>query len=163
MKALEKLKPSYRKGIGFGVTSGIITTLGVMTGLFSGTDSKAIVLGGVLLIAFADSMSDAFGIHISEEFTRKSSERQVWVSTISTFLSKALVSLSFVVPIIFLQLSTAIVVNLVWGMVLIIVFSFVISLEEEVKPYRVILEHIGIAAFVILATFFIGEGVRLIK
>jgi hypothetical protein len=54
-------------GFSFGLTSGIITTLGLMVGLSSGTHLKLAVIGGILTIAIADSFSDAMGIHVSEE------------------------------------------------------------------------------------------------
>ena len=77
-----------KKGFSFGLTSGIITTLGLIVGLHSGTHSKLVIIGGVLVIAVADALSDALGIHISEESENKHSPREVWESTISTFLSK---------------------------------------------------------------------------
>ena len=58
---------SIKVGVSFGITSGIITTLGMMVGLQSGTHSKLVVIGGVLMIAIADAFSDALGIHVSEE------------------------------------------------------------------------------------------------
>ncbi len=39
----------------------------MIVGLNSGTNSKNIVLGGIITIAIADALSDALGIHISEE------------------------------------------------------------------------------------------------
>jgi hypothetical protein len=59
MKHLKKI------GLSFGLTSGLITTLGLMIGLNSGTNSKLVVIGGILTIAVADSLSDSLGIHIS--------------------------------------------------------------------------------------------------
>lgn len=47
------MKDSLRTGISFGLTSAVITTLGLMVGLHSGTGSKLVVLGGVLTIAIA--------------------------------------------------------------------------------------------------------------
>ncbi|MBH0196170.1 MAG: hypothetical protein HP494_11385, partial [Nitrospira sp.] len=61
------MKASWKTGLSFGLTSGVITTLGLMVGLHSGTHSRAIVIGGILTIAIADAMSDALGIHVSEE------------------------------------------------------------------------------------------------
>ena len=76
------MKISIRKGLGFGLTSGIITTLGLIVGLNSGTNSKVVVLGGILVIAIADSLSDALGIHISEESGSKSiTKKALWEST----------------------------------------------------------------------------------
>ena len=53
------MKDSLRTGISFGLTSAVITTLGLMVGLHSGTGSKLVVLGGILTIAIADAFSDA--------------------------------------------------------------------------------------------------------
>ena len=58
------IKQSFRAGFSFGLTSGAITTLGLMVGLHSGTHSKVVVMGGILVIAVADALSDALGIHI---------------------------------------------------------------------------------------------------
>lgn len=61
------MKHSLRTGFCFGLTSGIITTIGLMVGLYSSTNSKLVVIGGILTIAVADAFSDALGIHIAEE------------------------------------------------------------------------------------------------
>ena len=61
------MKNSVRTGVSFGLTSAVITTLGLMVGLHSGTHSKMIVLSGIFTIAIADAFSDGLGIHISKE------------------------------------------------------------------------------------------------
>ena len=80
------MKHSKKIGISFGLTSGLITTLGLMTGLYSGTNSKLVVIGGILTIAFADSLSDSLGIHISEESENKHTHKEIWESTFFTFI-----------------------------------------------------------------------------
>ena len=81
------MKTSVKRGFSFGLTSGITTTLGLAVGLQSGTESRLAVIGGVMTIAIADAMSDAFGVHISEEATTLS--RPVASgSTPATFLTK---------------------------------------------------------------------------
>ena len=52
------MEHSFRVGMSFGLTSGIITTLGLIVGLHSGTHSKLAVIGGILTIAMADALSD---------------------------------------------------------------------------------------------------------
>jgi len=64
-------------GFSFGLTSGIITTLGLMVGLNAGTHSKLVVIGGILTIAIADAFSDALAIHISEESENRHTAKQV--------------------------------------------------------------------------------------
>ncbi|MFH1188067.1 MAG: VIT1/CCC1 transporter family protein, partial [bacterium] len=107
---------SLKTGFSFGSTSGIITTLGLIVGLNSSTSSKMIIVGGILTIAIADAFSDALGIHISEESENKHTTKEIWESTISTFLAKFFFAITFIVPILLFDLTTAIIVSIIWGM-----------------------------------------------
>ncbi|MFH1249076.1 MAG: hypothetical protein V1660_02900, partial [archaeon] len=102
------MKKFVMLGFSFGITSGIITTLGLMIGLDSGTHSKLAVLGGILTIAICDAMSDAFGVHISQESENDHSSKEIGVSVISTFITKFIVALTFAIPVILLPLNNAI-------------------------------------------------------
>ena len=57
------MKDWLRTAILFGLTSAVISTLGLMVGLHSGIGSKTVILAGVLTIAIADASSNALGIH----------------------------------------------------------------------------------------------------
>ena len=153
------MRLSIRKGFSFGLTSGIITTLGLIVGLHSGTHSRIAVIGGILAIAIADAMSDALGIHISEESENQHSTKEIWESTVSTLLSKFVFALTFIVPILFLELSTAIIACIIWGLSLIAIFSYYIARQQNAKPYRTILEHLIIAIVVIVITHYIGDWI----
>lgn len=151
------MRHSVKVGMSFGVTSGIITTLGMIVGLHSGTHSKLVVIGGILIIAITDALSDALGIHISEESENKHSSKEIWESMLATFISKLIVALSFIVPVLLFQLPVAIVVCIVWGLSLLTIFSLYIARQQEVKGYVVVLEHLTIAVIVIIVTHFIGD------
>ncbi|HJX50776.1 MAG TPA: VIT1/CCC1 transporter family protein [Candidatus Nanoarchaeia archaeon] len=154
------MKISIRKGLGFGLTSGVITTLGLIVGLSAGTNSKKIVLGGIVLIAIADSLSDALGIHISEESgSKQTTEKEVWESTLSTVFFKFLFALTFAIPVLFFALQTAVIIGVIWGLFLLVVFSFYIAKNRKEKPIHVILEHLIIATLVVIATYFIGNWI----
>ena len=153
------MRLSIRKGFSFGLTSGIITTLGLIVGLHSGTHSNVVIIGGILVIAIADAMSDALGVHISEESENKHSTKEIWESTVSTFLSKFVFALIFIIPVLFLQLSAAIIVCVIWGLSLITIFSYYIAKQQNVKPYRIILEHLIIAIMVIMITHYVGDWI----
>jgi len=129
------MKHSIKTGFSFGLTSGIITTLGLMVGLHSSTHSKLVVIGGILTIAIADAFSDALGIHFSEESENKHSTIEIWQATISTFLSKLIVALTFILPLLLLQLSIAIIVSVIWGLSVLGLFSFYIAKKQKVKPW----------------------------
>ncbi|HQB85068.1 MAG TPA: hypothetical protein PLZ69_01350 [Candidatus Pacearchaeota archaeon] len=153
------MRLSIRKGFSFGLTSGIITTLGLIVGLHSGTHSNVVIIGGILVIAIADAMSDALGVHVSEESENKHSTKEIWESTVSTFLSKFVFALIFIIPVLFLQLSTAIIVCVIWGLSLITIFSYYIAKQQNVKPYSIILEHLIIAIMVIMITHYVGDWI----
>ena len=151
------MKLSIIKGFSFGLTSGIITTLGVIVGLHSSTHSTLVVIGGILIIAIADALSDALGIHISEESEIKHSTREIWESTISTFLSKFVFALTFIIPFLLLSLSAAIIASLIWGFSLIILFSLYLAKQQKLTPYKVVLEHLIIAVIVVVITHYVGD------
>jgi VIT1/CCC1 family predicted Fe2+/Mn2+ transporter len=150
------MKESLKTGITFGLTSGTITTLGLMIGLYSGTNSRGVVIGGILTIAIADSLSDALGIHISEEANHTRSTMQVWVATVATFLSK-LYAITFVIPVLLFDLPIAININLIWGISLLTALSYYLAKSQGAKPWKVILEHLIIMAIVVALTHFLGK------
>jgi vacuolar iron transporter family protein len=154
------MKLSIKKGFSFGLTSGVITTLGLIVGLNSSTHSNIVVMGGILVIAIADAMSDALGVHVSVESEGKYTSKEIWESTIATFLSKFIIALTFVVPIYFLELPTAIIVCILWGLSLIVAFNYKMAREQHEKPSQVILEHVLIAVIVIVITHYVGLWVE---
>lgn len=154
-----KVRQSFKTGFSFGLTSGIITTLGLIVGLHSGTHSKPVIIGGILVIAIADSLSDALGIHISEESDKKHTPREIWESTVSTFLAKLIFALTFIVPILLFDLSSAIIISILWGLFLIGTFSFYIAKQQGNSPKKVIFEHLIIAILVIVFTHYVGDWI----
>ena len=151
------MKDSLRTGITFGLTSAVIKTLGLMVGLHSGTNSKIVVLAGILTIAIADAFSDALGIHISKEAENSQTTRQIWVATISTFLAKFLFAMTFVVPVLLFTLSTAIVMSLIWGLSILTILSYVIAKSQKKPPWKIVGEHLMIAIVVIGITHWVGD------
>jgi len=154
-----QVKHSITTGLRFGLTSGIITTLGLMVGLHSGTHSRLAVIGGVLTIAIADAFSDALGIHISEESENKHTTKEIWESTLATFASKFFFAATFLIPILFLSLSTAVLTSLAWGALVLCVLSYQIAKEQGASPIKVIGEHLGIAFVVVLMTHYAGDWI----
>ncbi|MCK4595551.1 hypothetical protein KAT73_02125 [candidate division WOR-3 bacterium] len=151
------MRHSIKIGFSFGLTSGIITTLGLMVGLHSGTHSKLVVIGGILTIAIADAFSDALGIHVSEESENIHTVREIWEATISTFGAKFLFAITFVIPVLLLPLEIAIIVSILGGLNLLGIFSYYIAKEQKVKPWKIILEHLLIALVVIIITHYVGH------
>ncbi len=150
---------SVKTGLCFGLTSGTITTLGLMVGLSSGTNSRSVVLGGILTIAIADSMSDALGIHLSEE--SKSGDKvppgHIWLSTLYTFIFKFIFASSFIIPVMLFELKNAVFVSILYGFILLSVLSYFIAREKGESPWKVIAEHLLIAGLVVVLTHYTGN------
>jgi VIT1/CCC1 family predicted Fe2+/Mn2+ transporter len=152
---------SRKTGFHFGLTSGVITTMGLMVGLDSSTHSSAVVISGILIIAITDALSDAMGIHMSEESEAKHSEKEIWEATITTFLSKFIFALTFLIPVLIFQLSTAIIIGVAWGLLVITVSSYHMAKQDGKKAlHRAIFEHLLVAIIVIILTYYIGGLIR---
>jgi len=145
------------KGFGFGVTSGVITTLGVIIGLHAGTHSKLAVLAGIVVLAISDALSDAMGIHVSEEAEMEHTSKELWKASFFTFISKLIFTLTFAFPIAFFELYIAMIVSVFWGIFLITLFNFYMAKSQKQKPYKVIIEHVFITVLVVLLTHYIGD------
>jgi len=156
------MKSSLFGGFSFGLTSGIITTLGLIVGLHSGTHSKLTIVGGILIIAVADAFSDALGMHLSIESERKHKQKYIWEATFSTFFAKFIFALTFIIPILLISsLTKAIIVSVIWGLLLLAVLSAYIAKREKISISKSIFEHVLIALAVIVITHYLGDLIRL--
>jgi VIT1/CCC1 family predicted Fe2+/Mn2+ transporter len=149
-----------RTGIFFGATSGVITTIGLIAGLYAGTDSLVAVLGGILVVAVSDAMSDALGIHLAQEADPDSNSTHIWAATISTFLTKLLVALTFALPLIFLPLGIAVLVSVGWGLIVIVLLSYYLARTQKTAVLPVVAEHLTIAIVVVVLAHVIGAWVQ---
>lgn len=159
MKRIIKNKGA-RTGIFFGATSGVITTLGLIAGLNAGTKSVVAVLGGILVVAVADAMSDALGIHIAQEADPDSTEEHIWAATFWTFITKLIVALSFALPLLWLPLQLAVVVAVSWGLLVITLLSAVLARMQRIAALPIITEHLLIAIVVVTISHYIGVWVN---
>jgi len=151
-----KIKESLKVGFSFGLTSGAITTLGLLVGLYSGTRSLKVVIGGILTIAVADAFSDALSMHIHEESENEHSPREIWESTLATFFSKFLFSLTFLIPLLIFPIKLAVILSVLWGLNLVVFLSHKMAKEQGISSRKAICEHVAIAVVVIFITHMVG-------
>jgi VIT1/CCC1 family predicted Fe2+/Mn2+ transporter len=140
----------------FGGTSAIVTILGLIIGLDGTANPKVAIIGGILVIALADNISDSLGIHIFQE-SECVDKKEVWLSTFTNFFTRLFVSLSFVALIALLPLNLAVPCSVIWGMGLLAAISYTIAKGRGLNPYPAILEHFSIAIAVIIASEFVGK------
>ena len=149
-------------GVSFGLTSGVITALGMIVGLHSATSSKLAVVAGIIVMAIADGLSDAAGLHMAEEAEvekgkAKHTPKEIWLTTLFTFLSVCGFSLTFVVPILIFPLKMAVFLAIGWGILLLILLNFYTAKIKKESPIKLISEHILLALFVIIISYLIGN------
>ena len=156
---VEFIKKQFRLSqtrFSFGATSAIITNLGLITGLRTLSSPRTGIIGGIFIIAVAANIADSLGIHLDQE-SECLKTKEVWFSTVSNFLTRFLVSLTFALIVWFLPINFAVVTAILWGMVLLSLLSYLIARREKRNPYLAIFEHIVIAVLVILLSNYAGE------
>jgi VIT1/CCC1 family predicted Fe2+/Mn2+ transporter len=140
----------------FGATAAIITNLGLIAGLRTGEHAKVGIIGGMLIIAIADNISDSAGIHIYQE-SEGIENKEVWLSTFSNFATRLLISFTFVFLVFILPINVAAICSIIWGLCLLALMSYMIAKDRGIKPYATILEHIGIAVIVMIGSNYVGQ------
>jgi len=150
-------------GITFGLTTSVITSLGLIAGIYSATTSKLAVVAAIAVMAVADGLSDAISLHTVEEAelddqgNPRHTHLEVWLTTAFTFLAVAVFSLSFIVPLLLLPLDKAVYAAVAWGVFLLTVLNYFVSRARKENPLRAIGEHVFVAAAVIVVSYFVGE------
>jgi len=133
------------------MTSATVTDLALIVGLNQTTNAKMSIVAAILIIALADNISDSLGIHIFQE-SERIEQKEVWLSTSTNFITRILVSLTFMLLVIFLPMNLAVISSIVWGLLLLTFLSYTIAKEEGVNPSLEIIKHLGIAILVILGS-----------
>jgi len=156
---LRSFEHSIQVGMSFGLASGVITSLGLMVGLAFGTESRIAVIGGIVTIAIADSLSDALGIHISEEAESVHTSMEIWLATGATFVTKFVVASSFLVPVLLFELADAVWVSIAWGIASVTALSWYVARKQAASRMLVVAEHVGVAVLVVIASALVGRWV----
>lgn len=148
--------------ISFGVTSGVITALGMIVGLHEATSSRLAVFAGIVVMAIADGLADAAGFHVVEEAEMengkpKHDSTEIWMTTLFTFLAVCGFILTFAIPILIFELGLAILVDIIWGFLLIIVLNIYVARAKKESVAGLVLGHVFLASFVVVISYFAGK------
>ena len=158
---LENLKNKcwlYWTKFSFGATSGIMTNLGLIVGLDKLAHPKTSIIGAILVIAIADNISDSVGIHLYKE-SEHIPNKEVLFSTLTNFLARLVVSLTFIVFVAVLPIGLAVLCSLVWGLGLLAIMSYTSAKERGANIYLAVFEHIIIALVVVITSKFAGHWI----
>ena len=138
----------------------MITTTGLMVGLYAGTESVVAVVGGVMVIAVADAMSDALGIHVAQEADPSSTVTHIWAATFATLITKFLVAASFILPLVWLPLRAGVLVALLWGLVVMTVLSILLARSRGVRALPIVAEHLVVGLLVVVLAHVTGRWIN---
>lgn len=152
-------------GLSFGLTTSVITCLGLISGLVAATGEKLVVIAGVLVAAIANGLADAISIHTTEEAELergkpKHSRKEVWFAALFTFLSATGFALTFLVPIMLLPLQHVLLGATCWGIILLVILNFYIAKLRGEEPSKLIAEHVSLALAVVLISHWLGSFVQ---
>lgn len=151
LKKIRKKIQLYQTKFSFGMTSATVTDLALIVGLNQTANAKMSIIAAILIIALADNISDSLGIHIFQESERKE-QKEIWLSTSTNFITRILVSLTFMLLVIFLPMNLAVISSIVWGLLLLTFLSYTVAKDEGANPSLEVIKHLGIAILVMLGS-----------
>ncbi len=169
--ALMNLSPVYRflfrihdrfGNLTFGISSAVFTTLGIITSLSFATTSKTAVIGGIISIAVADSMSDSFGMYTAKRAERGTSQAAALKGALATLWGKSIFTLSFLIPFLSFVAPLSIYASIGWGVLIIILVNIQIAFIKEESILKNVITNIAIMALIISLSYVVGKIVATI-
>jgi hypothetical protein len=145
------------RGISFGTTAAVMTSMGLVVGLGSANMGKPGILAGLLVIGIADNLSDTLGLDLYEE--SESGASGALGIAVSNYFTRLVVVCTFVGLVIVLPLDAARVVSIVWGSALLSLLTYWIATVRGTRPVPEIAKHLVVAGCVIALSHFVGMGI----
>lgn len=140
----------------YGASSAVITSLAIIIGLSSTINAKVTILTALFIIAIADNISDSFGIHIYQE-SLSTSTKDVKRTTTINFITRFIVSAVFIIFILLLPITIAVILSSAFGLAVIVIISYLIARIQKENGYKMIFTHLLLAIAVMAASFFLRE------
>ena len=142
----------------FGGTSAIVTSMGLVIGLGAARAAMATIVSALLITGLADNVTDSLSIHMYQEAERLEAAT-AFRTTVTNFLARALVALSFVSVVLVLPQLYAAIAALAWGSLLLVGTSYLLARARAVAPVPEIGKHLGVAFLVIVVSRLIGSWI----
>lgn len=133
--------------------------MGLIIGLGAARASAATIVSGLLIVGLADNITDSLSIHVYQEAERLE-QRAAFRATMSNFIVRVLIALSFVGVVLLLPNRYGGIVALCWGCLLLAVISYSVARVRGASPWRETGKHLGVASLVIVASRVIGAWIE---
>ena len=139
-----------------GSSAAVITNVSLIVGLGSARAGKGPILSGLLTVALADNISDSLGIRLYKE-SEGCGERLSRLATALNFLSRLLVSLSFVAIVLVFSGPQAMIVGIAWAFLLLTLISYLVTRSNHEHSLTAIIRHVVIAVIAIALSRCVGH------
>jgi len=141
--------------LSFGGPAAIVSSMALIVGLDAATASRATVVTSLLIIGIGDNLTDSLSVHIYQE-SEKSSKSKAFETTAANFVTRVVVTFSFVLLFLFVPALVAIDVCVVWGFILLSCLSVLLARVRGTSVVWGIVEHSALAMIVIALSKGIG-------
>jgi hypothetical protein len=141
--------------LSFGGPAAIVSSMALIVGLDAATASRTTVVTSLLIIGVGDNLTDSLSVHIYQE-SEKSSRRKAFETTAANFVTRAIVTFSFILLYLFTPASVAIDICVLWGFVLLSCLSVLLARVRETSAVWGIAEHSALAMIVLALSKGIG-------
>ena len=139
-----------------GSSAAVITNVSLIVGMGSARAGKGPILSGLLTVALADNISDSLGIRLYKE-SEGCGERLSRLATALNFLSRLLVSFSFVAIVLMFSAPQAMVVGIAWAFLLLTLISYLVTRNNHQNSITAIIRHVLIAVVAIALSRCVGR------
>jgi VIT1/CCC1 family predicted Fe2+/Mn2+ transporter len=139
----------------YGTTIAVITSLALIIGFEKNINPQITIISAMLIVALSDNIVDSLGIHMYQESMNIKQGR-----TISNFLTRFLVTISFIPLIAFLPINTAVIMSLIYGFILLGFISYCIAKNQKTNSISEIIKHFTITILVLVLSNFLGDLIR---
>ena len=146
------------QGMTFGMMDAIINVVGIIIGL-SVMGNKLAVFVAILIAGIANSLGNAAGFHVSEETEGIHTRKEVWLSTVMTFVGTFFATMILLVPLLLLNLASAVITSVSIGIIMLLLLGFIVSRcsrYDKKKTVKLMIEYLAMGIIVIIVAYYIG-------
>lgn len=151
-----------RQGMFFGMNSGIITTVGLIAGISQTITNPMYLIISVISIAISDGAGEAYGIYISKKAEQIKDESNGPIfSMLSLFISKLLIVIFFLFPLLFswdVTYYKNLIWPLLWSVIIITFLDYKLAQLRNERIIKYLVPHYILLFIVVLSTKLIGNA-----
>lgn len=157
-----------KTGLNSGLIAGLLLIVGVICGLTLAGAGRYIILAGVLVVAFSDAISDAFGYLLNQNILESKSNLESptgseiktydWQTFITIIFSKLIVASTFLIPLLLTSEIIALYISLIWSLLLLLFLAWLETRGNQKRMISQMLLNLAIFLMVVAAAFYIGRS-----